>query len=121
MKKTMSILRDRFTVGLLATAAISVGVCALYWPVSLDSYDRWGARISCGSALDADYSQAATTGGMGLPVEASVLDRAVSTDYVAQCRSATWWRRGWTVVTIAVGAGVLLASLAASRRQVVER
>lgn len=115
------LIRDRFVIGLLAAAAIGLGVFALLWPVSLGDHDRWGARIVCGTGVFSDHSQAEATGGVGFPEDALSLDPTVHTDYVAQCESATWWRRSWAAALIVPGAVVSGALLRASHRQATGR
>jgi hypothetical protein len=85
----------------LAVAMFGAGVFALYSPAALDDYDKWGFRIVCGSALSADYEQAA------------IADEEVAEpgDRVDQCRSAIWWRRGWASTLVLVGAGLSIAML----------
>lgn len=111
------LLRDRFVIGLLATAAIALGIFALLYPVRLDAHDRWGAQIVCGTGIVSDHAQAETTGGVGFPDGALVLDPTVHTDYVARCDAATWWRRGWAVTLIVPGAVVSAVLLRASHRR----
>ena len=92
--KWVEVLRDRFTIGVIAAAAIVVGIIALQWQVHLDAYDRWGFHIGCGTGLQADYDQATRADDAAGPT--------ASTDYTGQCQSAIVWRR------VAAGSLVLL-------------
>jgi hypothetical protein len=101
MMKWVRILRDRFTVGVIAAAVILVGVIALQWQVHLAAYDRWGFQIGCGTGLQADYDQA---------VRADDAARSTaSTDYAGQCRSAIGWRRAAAGTLILLGVAGLIA------------
>jgi hypothetical protein len=99
--KWVEVLRDRFTIGLIAAAVILVGVIALQWQVHLAAYDRWGFHIGCGTGLQADYDQAARAD-----------DAAISTarnDYTGQCRSAIVWRRAAAGTLVLLGVAGLIA------------
>lgn len=91
-----SMVRDRFVVALVAIAMLVIGFAALAWTTSLDDYDRWGFRISCGSGLVADYDRAAI---------ADQAEASASEDYVSNCHSAIWWRRGWGSALVFAGLG----------------
>ena len=100
-------LRDRFVLSLLAATLLLAGVIGLYWPTSLDHYDRWGFRIHCGSGLSADYGQATIA-------EGAETARPAAHDgegYVEQCRSATWWRRAWACPLVLAGVALAIGLL----------
>jgi hypothetical protein len=99
-----SLLRDRFVLTLIALAVLVVGGFALFWSVSLDDFDRWGFRISCGTGLVADYGQAEIA-DQHRPSDAG------ADDYVAACRSAVWERRAWAVPVVLLGLGGSMALL----------
>ena len=82
--KWVEVLRDRFTIGVIAAVAIVVGIIALQWQVHLDAYDRWGFHIGCGTGLRADYDQATRADDAAGPT--------ASADYTGQCQSAIVWR-----------------------------
>ena len=102
-----TVLRDRVFIALVAAAILVTGLFALYLPTALDVYDKWGFRIVCGSALSADYEQAA------------IADRESTEpgDRVDQCTSAIWWRRGWGTTLVLIGAGMSIALLVEAARR----
>ena len=107
-----ALLRDRFVLTLIALVVLVVGGFALFWSVSLDDFDRWGFRISCGTGLLADYGQAEIADRHPLP-EAAAEHR----DYVAACGSAVWERRAWAVPVLLLGLGGSMALLVHRARQ----
>jgi hypothetical protein len=110
------LLRDRFGLSLLSAAAVIFAVITLCWPVRLDVWDQSGFQISCGDGAVADYAQAATVDHETRnPLHGPTPKRA--TDYVGDCQSAIWWRRGWTAPLAIVGVvGLLTALLDRGRR-----
>ncbi|MGA5465160.1 hypothetical protein [Mycobacterium sp. NPDC050041] len=107
-------MRDRVTLALVAAAMIGVGFLGLYWSTSLDDFDQWGFRITCGSGFAADYSQAATADAEAAAAETP----PAQTDYVGRCRSAIWLRRGWTASLMSIGVALSIALLLNSRERV---
>lgn len=107
-------MRDRVTLALVAAAMIGVGFLGLYWSTSLDDFDQWGFRITCGSGFAADYSQAGTA-------DAAAESQQRQPDYVGQCRSAIWVRRGWTASLLSLGVALSIALLLSSRERVDDR
>jgi hypothetical protein len=105
-------MRDRFTLALVAAAMVGVGFLGLYWPTSLDDFDQWGFRITCGTGFAADYSQAGTADA------AATGTSSAQPDYVGQCRSAIWVRRGWTATLMSIGVALSIALLLNSRDRV---
>jgi hypothetical protein len=99
--KWVEVLRDRFTIGLIAAAVILVGVIALQWQVHLAAYDRWGFHIGCGTGLQADYDQAARAD--------DAAGSTARTDYTGQCRSAIVWRRAAAGTLVLLGVAGLIA------------
>jgi hypothetical protein len=101
-------LRDRTVLAVIAAAMLFVGVVALYWPTSLDHYDRWGFRVHCGSGFVADYGQATIAD----QADAAAKDPTTASPYVEQCHAAIWWRRGWayplTIAGLALSVALLL-------------
>ncbi|WP_264013473.1 hypothetical protein [[Mycobacterium] manitobense] len=108
-------MRDRVTLALIAAAMIGVGFLGLYWSTSLDDFDQWGFRITCGTGFAADYSQAGTADA------AAAETRQTQPDYVGQCRSAIWIRRGWTASVMSIGLALSIALLLNSRERVDDR
>lgn len=92
-------LRSRLVV-LVASTLIGAGAAGLYWPTTLDAHDRWGFPIGCGSAFSADYDHAAAADH-----EAA----SAGQGYVAQCQSATTWRRVWATSLAVTGAVGVIA------------
>jgi H+/Cl- antiporter ClcA len=108
-----TLIRDRFTVAVVAGLIAIIGVVAFYYPIQLSDYDPWGMKIPCGTAMSPDVDQA---------VEADMYTanpppRAASsgpTQYAAQCNQAVWIRRGWSVpLTLA---GVIVVGVIALGR-----
>jgi hypothetical protein len=102
--KWVGVLRDRFTIGVIAAAVILVGVIALQWQVHLAAYDRWGFHIGCGTGLQADYDQAARADGA-----AGADGSTARTDYAGECRSAITWRRAAAGTLVLIGVAGLIA------------
>jgi hypothetical protein len=105
-----ALLRDRFGLSLLSSAAVLFAAIALFWPVRLDAWDQSGFRISCGDGAVADYAQA-TTADHEIRKQPHLPTSEQATDYVGDCQSATWWRRGWTVPLALLGVVGLLTAL----------
>jgi hypothetical protein len=108
-------LRDRFVLSLLAATVLLAGVAGLYWPTSLDHYDRWGFRIHCGSGVLADYGQA-TIADQAETSAAGPVERPGDA-YVDQCHSATWWRRAWAGPLVFGGVALSIALLLGFQRR----
>jgi hypothetical protein len=102
--KWVGVLRDRFTIGVIAAAVVLVGVIALQWQVHLAAYDRWGFHIGCGTGLRADYDQAARADGAAGAARATA-----HTDYTGECRSAIAWRRAAAGTLVLIGVVGLIA------------
>jgi hypothetical protein len=111
-----AVLRDRFGLTLLSSTVVFFAVIALCWPVRLDVWDQSGFQISCGDGAVADYAQAASADhDARKPPHGPTPEHA--TDYVGDCQSAIWWRRGWTVPLAFFGVvGLLTALLDRGRR-----
>lgn len=84
-------------LGIAGAVLVMIGLMALWWPVFLSHYDRYGMQINCGRGYTANISQAADAGGDGL---------------VAQCGSALLIRRLWAIPTAVVGWLILTALVA---------
>jgi hypothetical protein len=96
-------LGDRFVFVIVASALIVAGALALYWPTTLDDYDRWGFAISCGSGLSTDYEQAAAADHDSSSDQPQTR-RAAGRSYVGKCHSAIRWRRAWATSLVIIGA-----------------
>jgi hypothetical protein len=79
-------------LGILGAALILAGLSALWFPVHLGQYDRWGMQISCGNGLSASVPQPSG---------------ADAADYAGRCGTALLLRRLWAIPA-AVGGAVLL-------------
>ena len=108
-----TLIRDRFTIAVVAGLIAVIGVVAFYYPIQLSDYDPWGMKIPCGTAMSPDVDQA---------VEADLYTanppaQAVAsgpTQYAAQCNQAVWIRRGWSIpLTLA---GVIVVGVIALGR-----
>lgn len=99
-----ALLRDPLVSALIVGTLLVIGIFALYWPVELDEYDRWGFRIDCGTGFASSYDQAA------LADQQPPSSPQSQSGYVDGCKSAVLWRRGWAsaVLALGVGAGVVL-------------
>jgi hypothetical protein len=105
-----ALLRDRFGLTLLSSAAVFFAAIALFWPVRIDAWDQSGFQITCGDGSVADYAQATTADHETRnPMHRTTTEHA--TDYVGDCQSAIWWRRGWTVPLALLGVVGLLTAL----------
>jgi hypothetical protein len=105
-----ALLRDRFALSLIASAAVFFAAIALFWPVRIDAWDQSGFQISCGDGAVADYAQAASADHeTRTPPRGPTPQHA--TDYVGDCQAAIWWRRGWTVPLALLGTVGLLTAL----------
>jgi hypothetical protein len=96
----IGVLRDRFSLGLMAMVVVGVGAVMLCWPVRLDAHDRWGFQISCGSGLGSDDGQAT----------AARDDAEGARDYVDGCHSAVLQRRVWAATLVTLGGAGAAAS-----------
>jgi hypothetical protein len=84
-------------LGILGAALIVAGLSAMWFPVHLGQYDRWGMQISCGRGYSASLPDPADSYGA---------------DYARQCGSAVLVRRLWAVPAAVVG--LVLAILTAA-------
>jgi hypothetical protein len=109
--RRLAILRDRVAIALVAAAVVAVGVLALFWPVRLDGFDRWGFRVGCGTGLASSYDQATLADRQPGPAPQP------EGGYVDACRSAVLWRRAWAVALVGVGGGGLTVLLGNRERR----
>jgi hypothetical protein len=108
-----TLIRDRFTIAVVAGLIAIVGVVAFYYPIQLSAYDPWGMKILCGTAMSPDVDQAveADVYTANPPAEAA---SSGPTNYAAECSQAVWIRRGWSVpLTLA---GVIVVGVIALGR-----
>ncbi|WP_246540978.1 hypothetical protein [Mycobacterium spongiae] len=61
---------------------------ALWFPVHLNVYDVYGIKVSCGSGVSSNLTQAA---------------QADDANLVQRCHEALMLRRAWAIPTIAIG------------------
>lgn len=110
------LLRNRFGLALVSSAVLALAAIALLWPIALDHWDQYGFRIACGNGASTEYTQAAAADQENRnAVQGQATERA--TDYVGDCRSATWWRRGWTAPLAILGIVGLVIPLRDHRRR----
>lgn len=88
----------QLTLGIVGAFLVVIGLLALWFPVYLSEYDRYGMQISCGRGFSANLSQAAEANGDGL---------------VAQCGTALLLRRIWAIPAVILG-WLILTGLVAS-------
>jgi hypothetical protein len=84
-------------IAIVGAFLVVVGLLALWFPVYLSQYDRYGVQIACGRGFSSNLSQAADAGGQGL---------------VAQCDTALLLRRIWAIPAVVLG-WVILTGLVA--------
>ncbi len=85
-------------LGVLGAALVVVGLSALWFPVHLGQYDRWGMQVSCGRGASASVPP---------PSE------AYGADYTGPCGSALLLRRLWAIPAAAVGWALVMLTAAA--------
>lgn len=114
--------RDRL---IMPTGAVlvAVGLSALWFPVFLGGYDRYGVQVKCGNGYHSQLLQA--TASDQQPVRQSAPDSSpairAATHYADQCTSALARRRVWGVSTVAFGAMTLVfGARAGARRQAMD-
>lgn len=87
----------QIVLAVLGAALMVAGLSALWFPVQLGQYDRWGMQIGCGRGFSAQ-----------LPSP----DEAYGADYTGQCGSALLLRRAWAIPA-AVAGGIIVMLTAA--------
>jgi hypothetical protein len=101
---------DLFIGAILLAGAL----LALWLPIYLDTYDKWGVQIKCGngyySQLDSQLMPAITDN------QDQARQSALATYYVGQCKSALAHRRAWAIPVAAVGALIVVPELVAWAR-----
>ena len=75
-------------LGILGAALIVAGLSAMWLPVHLGQYDRWGMQVSCGRGFSASVPEPADSYGA---------------DYAGQCGSAVLVRRLWAIPAAVAG------------------
>lgn len=83
---------------LIGTILLAGALLALWLPVYLDTYDKWGVQIKCGNGY---YSQS---------------ESQLESQLESQCRSALAHRRAWAIPVAAVGALIVVSELVAWAR-----
>ncbi|MCW2556235.1 MAG: hypothetical protein JWP55_199 [Mycobacterium sp.] len=108
-----TLIRDRFTIAVVAGLIAIVGIVAFYYPIQLSDYDPWGIKIPCGTAMSPDVDQAVEADMYTANPPAGAASSG-PTQYAAQCNQAVWIRRGWSVpLTLA---GVIVVGVIALGR-----
>jgi hypothetical protein len=80
-------------LGILGAALVLAGLSALWFPVHLGQYDRWGMQVSCGRGFSASVPQPSGADGA---------------DYAGRCGTALLLRRVWAIPAAVVGAVLLI-------------
>lgn len=93
---------------LIGAVLVAVGLIVLSFPVYLDSYDRYGMQVKCGTGYVTQLLQATVDDHEQLP--------GATTHYVDECKSALLHRRVLTLPLPAVGTLILMAELFAWMR-----
>lgn len=78
----------QLSLGIVGALLVVIGLLALWFPVYLSQYDRYGMQIACGRGLSANLSQAADASGDGV---------------VGQCGTALLLRRIWAIPAVVLG------------------
>jgi H+/Cl- antiporter ClcA len=108
-----TLIRDRFTIAVVAGLIAIIGIVAFYYPIQLSDYDPWGIKIPCGTAMSPDVDQAVEA-DMYTANPPTGATSSGPTQYAAQCNQAMWIRRGWSVpLTLA---GVIVVGVIALGR-----
>ncbi len=84
-------------LGILGAVLVVAGLSALWIPVHLGQYDRWGMQVSCGRGFSASLPLPADTNG---------------TDYAGQCGTALLVRRLWAIPVATVGWVIVMLTAA---------
>lgn len=84
-------------VGILGAALIVTGLTALWLPVHLGQYDRWGMQISCGRGFSTSIPEPSDADGA---------------DYTGPCGSTLLHRRLWTIPAAVAGWAIVMLTAA---------
>jgi hypothetical protein len=84
-------------LGALGAALLVAGLSALWFPVHLGQYDRWGMQIGCGRGFSTSVPP---------PAE------AYGADYAGQCGSALLLRRLWAIPAAVAGSIIVMLTAA---------
>jgi hypothetical protein len=76
---------------------VLAGLSALWFPVHLGQYDRWGMQVSCGRGFSASVPQPSGADGA---------------DYAGRCGTALLLRRLWAIPAAVAGAVLLMFTTA---------
>lgn len=95
---------------LIATALLVVSLIALSFPVHLDSYDRYGIQLKCGTGYVTNLVQATADDQQEAQLPGT------TTHYVDQCKSALLHRRVLILPVTGVATIILMAELMAWMR-----
>jgi hypothetical protein len=109
-----TLIRDRFTIAVVAGLIAIVGVVAFYYPIQLSAYDPWGMKIPCGTAMSPDVDQAVEADMYTANPPAKAASSG-PTNYAAECNQAVWIRRGWSVPLTLAGV-IVVGVIALGRR-----
>lgn len=107
MDKLSRIVFHGWFVPAVGVVVFAGALIALWVPVYLGSYDKWGIEIQCGNGYSSH------------PLQAAAGDRSQGHDpgsaasYVEQCNDAVGHRRVWLFPIAGVGAGIVTAELLA--------
>jgi hypothetical protein len=97
------ITRGRLDI-LIGTVLLAGALVALGFPVYLDSYDRWGIQIKCGTGYHSQLLQATIA-------DQQPAQQSGPADYVDHCKSAVQHRRVWVLPVAGLGAVLLIPEL----------
>ncbi|MUL78530.1 hypothetical protein [Mycolicibacterium sp. CBMA 226] len=107
------IIRSLMVVGM---SAVLGAVLALFLPLELESVDRGGAPIPCGTGLRPEYTVAREQDQLNSEQHASRGAMFVRSDYADQCAALSTVRRTVAVPVAAAGAVTAFVALVVSVR-----
>ncbi|MGH3562524.1 MAG: hypothetical protein ACRDTN_12175 [Mycobacterium sp.] len=114
MGKSAQMTHRDWLVITLGIVLLAGGLLALWFPVFLDDYDRYGIQVKCGNGFYSQLTQAATDdqepGQQSAPDGAPVAVQP-PTNHVDQCKSAIAFRRAWALPTAGLGVVILIPQL----------
>jgi hypothetical protein len=98
-------------------SALLGAVMALFLPLELESVDRGGTPIPCGTGLRPEYTVAREQDQLNSEQHASRGAMFVSSDYVDQCAALSTARRSVAVPVAVAGAVAAFVALVVSVRE----
>jgi hypothetical protein len=101
-KLAQVVSHDRLVV-MVGAVLLAGGLVALWFPVFLGDYDRYGIQVKCGNGYSGQLLQATVDDQQSDPGGAPAGVRP-AVGYVDRCQSALADRRAWAIPTAGLGA-----------------